>query len=131
MRPALRPLLPALLSACVLLAATDAVACRTRVPRPAELAQKAIVMATVTQADRVDVVGWNTWRIVAEADGAAARSTFTFTTTLSSDGCGRTPLPPAGERWVLYVDQARPGEVLDAFPLDFAKEYDPRLADIR
>lgn len=135
MRPAPGPLLSALLAACVLLAATDAAACRTRVPRPAELAQRAIVVATVTRAERVEVVGWNTWRIVAErapnAGGGAHRSTFEFTTTLSSDGCGRTPLPPAGERWVLYVDQARPGEVLDAFPLDFAKEYDPRLADIR
>lgn len=132
----MRPLLPALLIAtCVVVAATDALACRMRVPRADELAQRAIIIATVEHAERVEAPGWNTWRVVAETASEAGRSAnpsiFAFTTTLSSDGCGPTPLPPAGERWVLYVDQAAPGEVLDAFPLDYVKAYDARLVDVR
>lgn len=129
----MRSLLPALaIAACVLGAATDALACRMRVPRADELAHRTIVMATVKHAERVEAPGWNTWRVVAEhvAD-AEGRPTIEFLTTLSSDGCGQTPLPPAGERWVLYLDQVGTGEVLDAFPLDYAKDYDGRLADVR
>jgi hypothetical protein len=132
----MRPLLPALLAAAfVLVAATDALACRMRVPRADELAQRTIIIAAVKHAERVDAPGWNTWRIVAEitpeVERSVDRSTFEFTTTLSSDGCGQTPLPPAGERWVLYLDQADTGGVLDAFPLDYVKDYDVRLADVR
>ena len=132
----MRPLLPALLTAaCVLGAATDAMACRMRVPRADELAQRAIIIANVKHAERVEAAGWNTWRIVAERDSDVepgdGRLKFEFTTTLSSDGCGQTPLPPAGEQWVLYLDQADAGQVLDAFPLDYVKDYDARLADVR
>jgi len=134
--PAMRRLLPALLTVtCVLAAATDALACRMIVPRAGELAQRAIIIATVKNAERVEAPGWNTWRVVAEnaseAERSANRSTFEFTTTLSSDGCGQTPLPPLGEHWVLYVDQADPSKVLDAFPLDYVRDYDVRLADVR
>lgn len=131
----MRPLLPALLvAACVLGTATDALACRMRVPRADELAQRTIIVATVRHAERVKASGWNTWRVVAEitseVERSVNRSTFEFTTTLSSDGCGQTPLPPAGERWVLYLDQADTSEVLDAFPFDYVKDYDLRLADV-
>ena len=130
--PAMRLVLPALLTAvCVLGAATDALACRMRAPRPDELAQRTLVIATVKHAERVEAPGWNTWRVVAEhVPDAEGRPTFEFLTTLTSDGCGQTPLPPAGERWVLYLDQVA-GEVLDAFPLDHAKDFDGRLADVR
>ena len=132
----MRPLLPALLTAaCMLGAATDALACRMRVPRADELAQLAIIIANVKHAERVEAPGWNTWRVVAEhaqdVEHGVDRPTFEFTTTLSSDGCGQTPLPPAGERWVLYLDQADASEVLDAFPLDYVKDYDVRLSDVR
>lgn len=132
----MRPLLSALLAAaCMLGAATDALACRMKTPRADELAQRTIIIATVRHAERVEAPGWNTWRIVAEitseVEQSVNRSTFEFTTTLSSDGCGQTPLPRAGERWVLYLDQADTSEVLDAFPLDYVKDYDLRLADVR
>jgi len=87
----------------------------------------------VRHAERVEAPGWNTWQVVAEItseEQSVNRSTFEFTTTLSSDGCGQTPLPPTGERWVLYLDQADTSEVLDAFPLDYVKDYDLRLADV-
>jgi len=130
----MRHLLPALLvAACVLGSATDALACRMRVPRADELAQRTIIVATVRHAERVEAPGWNTWQVVAEItseEQSVNRSTFEFTTTLSSDGCGQTPLPPTGERWVLYLDQADTSEVLDAFPLDYVKDYDLRLADV-
>lgn len=128
----MRPLLPTLLTAaCVLGAATDALACRMRVPRADDLAQRTIVIATVKHAERVEAPGWNTWRVVAEhVSDAEGRPTFEFLSTLSSDGCGQTPVPPAGERWVLYLDHVGAGEVLDAFPLDYAKDYDGRLADV-
>ncbi|MEJ0059215.1 MAG: hypothetical protein WDM79_06470 [Terricaulis sp.] len=119
----------------MLAAATDALACRMRVPRADELAQRAIVLASVSHAERVEAPGWNTWRIVAEntsdIERAEGRSLFEFTVTLSSDGCGQTPLPPVGERWVLYVDQVGSTEVLDAFPLSYVRAYDARLADVR
>lgn len=132
---AMRHLMPALLTtACVLGGATDASACRMMVPRADELAQRAIILATVKRAERIESPGWNTWRIVAERalDGESEdRAAFEFTTTLSSSGCGQTPLPPSGERWVLYLDRAGMGEVLRAFPLDYVKDYDVRLADVR
>ncbi|PQZ80615.1 hypothetical protein CQ035_03555 [Brevundimonas sp. MYb46] len=110
-------------------------ACRMRVPRADELAQRMIIVATVSHAERVEAPGWNTWRVVAEitpeVERTASRPTFEFTTTLSSDGCGQTPLPSSGERWVLYLAQADTSEILDAFPLDYVKNYDARLADVR
>jgi hypothetical protein len=132
----MRHLLPALLTAaCLLGAATDALACRMLVPRSGELAQQTIIMATVDRAERIDTPGWNTWRIVAEQtfDGEPGedRRAFEFTVTLSSSGCGQTPLPPTGERWVLYLDQADMNVVLHAFPLDYVKAYDVRLAEVR
>ncbi len=132
----MRPFLPALLTAaCVLGAASDALACRMIVPRADELAQRVIIIATVKHAERVEAPGWNTWRIVAEhasgGDRDEDRPVFEFATTLSSSGCGQTPLPLFGERWVLYLDQADTSEVLAAFPLDYVKDYDLRLADVR
>ena len=131
----MRHLLPAILTAaCVLGAATDALACRMIVPRADELAQRGIIIATVIRAERIEAPGWNTWRIVAEQALGGARGgdrPFEFTTTLSSSGCGQTPLPPAGERWVLYLDHSDMSEVLNAFPLDYVKDYDVRLGDVR
>jgi len=132
----MRLLLPALFVATLVLgSATDAMACRMRMPRPDNLAQMAFTTATVTHAERVEAPGWNTWRVIAETTsnvgGSAGRSTFDFTTTMSSDGCGQTPLPPEGERWVLYLDRGDPTKVLDAFPLAYVKAYDVRLADVR
>ena len=132
---AMRPLLPALLAAaCMLGAATDALACRMMAPRADELAQRVIVIATVKHSERVEAPGWNTWRIVAEyvsgAERDEDRTAFEFTTTLSSSGCGQTPLPPPGERWVLYLDPADTSEVLGAFPLDYVRDHDRRLADV-
>ena len=132
----MRPLLPALFFATIALgSATDTMACREIMPRPDDLAQMAFTTATVTHAERVDAPGWNKWRVVAKTTpnvgGAAGQSTFDFTTTMSSAGCGQTPLPPEGERWVLYLDRADPTKVLDAFPLAYVKAYDARLADVR
>ena len=126
----MRRMLTALLTtACVLGAATNALACRMRVPRADDLAQRAIIIASVKHAERVEAPGWNSWRVIAES--ASDQSTFEFVATLSSDGCGRTPLPPAGERWVLYLEQGDRREVLDAFPLSYVKGYDERLANVR
>jgi hypothetical protein len=103
------------------------------VSRADDLRHRAIIIASVARAERIEAPGWNTWRIVAgqamEGERGEDRPAFEFTTTLSSSGCGRTPLPPTGERWVLYL--ANMSEVLDAFPLDYVKDYDARLADVR
>lgn len=128
-------LLVILTTACFLGATTDALACRMKVPRPSELAARVIIIATVKDAERIESPGWNTWRVVVEpvsnGERIEDRPTFEFTTTLSSSGCGQTPLPPTGERWVLYLDQSDLSVVLDAFPLDYVKAYDLRLADVR
>ena len=102
------------------------------VPRPDVLTQRTIIIVSVKRAERIEAPGWNTWRIVAEqASGGETKISFEFTTTLSSSGCGQTRLPSTGERWVLYRDQADMSEVLGAFPLDYVKDYDVRLADVR
>lgn len=117
----------------VLGTATDASACRKIQPQLEELAQRTIVVATVTSSDRVDPSDWYAWRIVAEdisdVEGEGRRS-FDFKTRLYFGGCGEIPLPPAGERWVLYLDRADTSEVLDAFPLDDVKDLDARLAGV-
>ncbi|MFA7261586.1 MAG: hypothetical protein WC068_01075 [Caulobacter sp.] len=132
----MRLLFPALFAATIVLGtATDAMACRMRMPRADDLGQMAFITATVAHAERVEAPGWNTWRVIAETTSDAGRSegrsTFDFTTTMSSDGCEQTPLPPKGERWVLYLDRADSTKVLDAFPLAYVKAYDARLADVR
>lgn len=132
----MRLLLPAMLAATIVLGtATDAMACRERIPRPDDLAQLAFIAVTVTYAERLESPGWNRWRVIAETTsnggGSEGRSTFEFTASLSSDGCGQTPLPPKGERWVLYLARGDSTKVLDAFPLAYVKAYDARLADVR
>jgi hypothetical protein len=128
----MRHLLTGLLSAaCALAVATDALACREFVPRADKLAAMAPVMVTVTHSERLDTPGWNTWRVTAHADGSAAPATLQFMAALSSDGCGQTPLPPAGERWVVYLDRADSSNVLQAFPIDYVREYDVRLTAVR
>ncbi len=130
----MRHLLSAMIALACLLGATEALACREAYPRSDELAQRRIVFATVLGAERLESVGWNKWRVVAERTGASEATedgfTYEFTVTLSSAGCGERPLPPKGERWVLYVDQGDLRKVLDAFPLTYARSFDARLADV-
>lgn len=115
--------------------ATEASACRQLQPQLEELAQRTIVLATVTSSERVEPSDRYRWRIVAEESSDVrireAPASFDFMTRLYVGGCGEIPLPPAGERWVLYLDQADMSEVLDAFPLDYVKDLDARLADVR
>lgn len=120
----------------VLAAAPAALACREVVPRAEELAAHATpVIATVTIAERIDTPGWNTWKIGAVetgvAQGVSAPAAYEFIATLSSDGCGQTPLPPVGEKWALYIERARSLEVGEAYPLEYVREYDERLANVR
>lgn len=135
MRRSLTTVVAAFTVAAVLGVATEASACRQRVFREGELAQHTtLVIATVKTAERLETPGWNTWRIVAESppdDGASGPLTYEFTTALSSNGCGQTPLPPAGERWVVYLDRTGSTTVLDAFPLEYARPYDARLSNLR
>jgi hypothetical protein len=113
--------------------ATDASACRKIQPRPEELAQREAIVATVISSERVEPSDWYGWRIVAEGTFGGeeeGRRSFDFKTRLYFGGCGEIPLPPAGERWVLYLDRADTSEVLDAFPLDDVKDLDARLAGV-
>ncbi|MBX3480473.1 MAG: hypothetical protein KF842_08730 [Caulobacter sp.] len=131
----MRFLLSAMFAATVVLGtATDAMACRERIPRADDLAQRAFIAVTVTHAEPLGTPGWNTWRVIAEATpnggGQEDRSTFEFTAGLSSDGCGQTPLPPTGERWVQYLKEGDSTKVLEDFPLDYVGTYDARLADV-
>ena len=132
----MRPLLLTLpFAALVLGAATEASACRKLQPQLEELAQRTIVLATVTSSERVEASDRYAWRIVAEdtsdVEPGEGRTSFDFMARLYVGGCGEIPLPPAGERWVLYLDQADTSEVLDAFPLDYVKDLDERLVGVR
>lgn len=116
--------------------AAPASACRTRVPKPTELAgYKLVMLASVQSAVRLDSPGWNSWRVTARGErtlaGSLRPTRYTFNATLSSSGCGLTPLPPAGERWVVYLHPKHPDRVIDAFPLDLVRSIDPRLANVR
>ena len=115
---------------------SPAVACRTVVPNSAELSRhENIALVSIQAATRLENPGWNTWRVTARTLDAIAGSTrpqdHTFVTTQSSDGCGLTPLPPRGERWIIYFSASAHDEVLAAYPLTLVREYDARLADVR
>ena len=116
--------------------ASSALACRTIVPKASELAtHKNLVVAGIDAAERLENSGWNTWRLTARklnvVAGRPGPVAYTFSTTQSSDGCGITPLPLKGEKWVIYPDASDPDKVLAAFPLSLARDYDPRLATVR
>ncbi|KQS55625.1 hypothetical protein ASG17_06035 [Brevundimonas sp. Leaf363] len=94
-----------------------------------------VVLAGVTSAERLPSQGWNVWRVWAEKQADIQRSggpaTFEFGAALSSTGCGQTPLPPPGELWVLYLSADGQAEVIEAYPLEYVRRYDPRLSEVR
>lgn len=97
-----------------------------------------VVLASVTHAESIENPGWYTWRMTAQAietiRGEPVASSYAFTSTLYSNGCGfwsPVQAPPAGERWVLYLGSPDASQVSRAFPLDYVRDHDPRLADIR
>lgn len=105
-----------------------------RAPTNEQFAEYTVaVLARVAEASRIDSPGWNTWRIRAErmSEGWEGRepSEFTFTATLSSNGCGQTELPPAGEVWVLFLAGTESSEVLDALPLEYLQRYEVTLPE--
>ncbi|MFL9842229.1 hypothetical protein ABS767_14750 [Sphingomonas sp. ST-64] len=97
-------------------------------------ARTIIVIAAIEDAERLSSVGWNRWSMTARKlktiRGAQSEKSYSFQATLSSSGCGETPLPTRGERWVLYFSSSD-GAVSEALPLALAKEHDPRLKGIR
>lgn len=111
-------------------------ACRQRVPTTAQFAEfEVAVLAQVTGAERLESPGWNTWRVnadrISESDNWTGPTSYTFNVTLSSDGCGRTELPPVGEVWVLFFAEAGSGEVQDALPRDYLDEFEVVLPEVR
>ena len=114
--------------------ASPALACRQLVVQSAKLAEiKTVVLATVETSRRIEAPGWNTWRVTAKRvssiEGSPSSERYEFTVTLSSNGCDPT-LPPRDEKWVLYLGDSPNGNVLHAYPLDYVKEYDGRLATV-
>jgi hypothetical protein len=117
-------------------APSSAWACRTLVPNDVEIARHdGVVVVAVLTGTRLKNPDWNVWRLttrtVKTIAGSVKLPKYTFTTTQSSGGCGMTPLPPAGEKWVVYSDHSAPGRVAEAFPLPLARQHDPRLANVR
>lgn len=116
--------------------ANSALACRYLVPRAEQLATyEGRVLATVTSAERVENPGWNTWTVhaasISPSEAVQGPAEFTFSVTLSSDGCGQTPLPPAGEVWVLYFTKIGSSQVARAFPLDYLAMHQVPLPDLQ
>jgi hypothetical protein len=121
--------------ATIIATPSSAWACRTLVPNDTGIAgHGGVVVVAIQTSARLNSVGWNTWKLRARriklVAGPASRKEYSFSTTQSSDGCGRTPLPPTGEKWVIYFDPSAPEKVVEAFPLSLAREYDPRLANV-
>jgi hypothetical protein len=115
---------------------SSAWACRMVVPNVAELARhENVALVSIQTATRLENPGWNTWRVTARTlesiAGSRRPQNYTFVTTQSSDGCGLTPLPPQGERWIVYFSASARDEILAAYPLALVREYDSRLADVR
>jgi len=136
MRRAEVKMLGLLATVSALSSTSSAWACRTIVPSASELSgYNNIALVSVKTATRLENRGWNTWRVTARTLDAIAGSTrpqdHTFVTTQSSDGCGLTPLPSPGERWIVYFSASAPDEILAAYPLTLVREYDSRLADVR
>ena len=110
-------------------------ACRTVVPNDNRIAEhKGVVVVAILAGARLNSPGWNTWKLLARSvmivAGSENRKEYAFSTTQSSDRCGLTPLPPKGEKWVIYFDRSAPGNVVEAFPLSLVRNHDPRLAHI-
>ena len=136
MRSALTTLLWLLATVLAVGVPTSASACRTIVPNDATLAKyENIVVVTIYSGTRLTTPGWNTWRLTAlrskPVAGSISRPQYSFTTAQSSSGCGVTPLPGRGEKWVIYSSRSNPGRVLEAYPLALAGSHDPRLANVR
>jgi hypothetical protein len=115
---------------------SEARACRMVVPKDVELAGfEGVVVVSVQSSTRLEHVGWNTWSIESSRArtiaGTQSQRHYTFSTTQSSDGCGITPLPKKGDKWIVYLDASMPTTVVRAFPLSLAREHDPRLARVR
>jgi hypothetical protein len=111
-------------------------ACRTVVPNASELTRhNHLVLASIEAAERIERRGWNTWRLrtrtLQTIGGSTSAPEHMFLTTQSSDGCGVTPLPTKGAKWVIYYDPSAPDQVLEAFPVTLARGHDHRLADVR
>lgn len=120
-----------------MMAASPAMACRMLEPSALGLHQyETVLLASVVEAERVENPGWYTWRITAQTiqtiGGDQTTSRHTFTSTLYSIGCARSPMqaPPAGERWVLYLTPSDTAPIIRAFPLDYVRDHDPRLANL-
>ena len=119
------------------MAASPASACRMVQPSALGLGQyETVVLASITHAESIENPGWYTWRITAQTiqtiRGDQTTSRHTFTSTLYSIGCARSPMqaPPAGERWVLYLTPSDTAPIIRAFPLDYVRDHDPRLANL-
>ena len=115
---------------------SSAWACRTIVPNNVRIAgHYGVVVVAILTGTRLKSPGWNTWRLTARrlktVAGPVSPQKYTFSTAQSSDGCGVTPLPGTGEKWVVYSDHSAPGRVVEAFPLSLAREHDRRLANVR
>ena len=127
---------------CSLGLSVPAYACRAKVPEWVLLAKyDLVVLASVQSSERTSNPQYpkdqnpNVWKISLKGMqtivGKSELNSYTFTTYLYSEGCGRVPLPLTGERWVLYLDRKQPGTVMDAFPLELVQNDDPRLKGIR
>src|SRR4030095_11692666 len=136
MRCAAMRMLGPLATVWALAGTSSAWACRTIVPNAAELARyENVALVSVQAASRLENRGWNTWRVTARTlesiAGSRRSQDHIFVTTQSSDGCGLTPLPPQGERWIVYFSASAHDEIVAAYPLTLVREYDSRLAAVR
>lgn len=113
-------------------ASNQAMACRLLSPTQHQLAAHTFVLVTVKSSERPDPDNDYTWKIVAERRLASGSgTTFTFETTQALGACGDIPLPPVGQRWVLYLEHPGSQKVAVALALKNAKDIDRRLAGLR
>ncbi|WP_448951345.1 hypothetical protein [Labrys neptuniae] len=134
------------LAALAMLAAQPVLACAVAAETAVwARAYAAIVIAKVEDASYLGPAGsvaeepaWRPWQAMARPSrsvtGKVDAATYNFARRPPFPICavtGTLPLPGIGTEWVLYLQpDAGAGNALavaEAFPLDFARRFDPRL----
>jgi hypothetical protein len=142
-----RLILIAVAAGLSLAAASAAQACYYNMPARERVQRDydAVVLARIDQALYTDGLRQDQgalnrpWRAQVTATGAVVgtveQTAFEIGRTAQSTACDDgQPIAKVGETWVLYLMRRRDGpgfQVSQSYPLDFARQYDPRLAQTK
>lgn len=118
---------------CALAAPMQAQACRVEVPQGLSSFQDAVVVS-VESSKRLSRTPFNVWRIQAKPKlviaGSPSAEAYEFRSVIGRNGC-RNDRPKRGALWILYLREGAADGVDSAYPLDYVRAYDARLAAVR